>query len=151
MQFLCITIANCLANQPYPFILFPILLLCQLIILICCTNVLSIICQFIITIHSIDKFLPIGNQCFTNHQFTNDTGKFTKSCQWFIIGSYWQWYIGGWRSLLKWQNQLSMTKVICQQSLGINRHHNFWNPHKILIQKASASKNLLWIFGISPT
>ena len=114
MQFLCIIIANCLANQPYPFITFPILLIWQLIILICCTNVLpiitnltqcftypvyqwlSIICQFMITNHSIGKFLPIGSQCFTNHQFTSGTGKFTNSCQWFTIGSYWQWYLGGW-------------------------------------------------------
>ena len=105
---------HCLANQFYPFITFPILLIWQLIILICCTNVLpiitnltqcftypvhewlSIICQFITTNHSIDKFLPIGSQCFTNYQFTNDTGKFTNNCQWFTIGSYWQWYIGGW-------------------------------------------------------
>ena len=101
MQFLCIIIAYCL----------PII--CQLIIIICCTNVLpvianltqcftypiyqwlSIICQFIITNHSIGNFLPIGSQCFTNHQFTNGTGKFTNSCQWFTIGSCWQWYMGG--------------------------------------------------------
>ena len=44
----------------------------------------------IITNHTIDKFLSIGSQCFTNHQFTNDTGIFTNSCQWFTICSYWQ-------------------------------------------------------------
>ena len=76
--------------------------------LICCTNVLPILtnltqcftkpvyqllpinCEFIITNHSIGYFLHNGSQCFTNHQFTSSTGKFTNSCQWFTIGSYCQ-------------------------------------------------------------
>ena len=37
------------------------------------------------------NFLPIG---FTNHQFSNGIRKLTNSCQWFTIGSYWQWYMG---------------------------------------------------------
>ena len=32
---------------------------------------------------------------------------------------------GGGGGLLNGQNPLSMTKVICRQSLSINRHHNF--------------------------
>ena len=55
---------------------------------------LPINCQYIITNHSIGNFLSIGSQHFTNHKFTNGTGKFTNSCQWFTIGSYWQWYTG---------------------------------------------------------
>ena len=39
--------------------------------------------------YSIGNFFPIGSQCFTNHQFTNGIGKFTYSCQWFTIGSFW--------------------------------------------------------------
>ena len=106
--------------------------------------------------HSIGNFLPIGSQCFTNHQFTNGTGKFTNSCQWFTIGSYWQLYMGRWGCkgggrLFNGQNPLSMIKVVCRQSLGINRHHNFWNPLKIFIQVALDSKILLRIFRISPT
>ena len=58
---------------------------------------------------------------------------------------------GGGGGFLNRQNPLSMTKVICWHSFSISRHHNFWNPHKILIQVVVASKNLLWIFGISPT
>ena len=49
-------------------------------------------CQYIITNHSIGNFILIGSQCFTNYQFTNGIWKFTNSCQWFTIGSYWQWY-----------------------------------------------------------
>ena len=152
MQFLCIIIANCLpiiCQSALSFYYIPYIaaiatnysdLLHQ-----CFTNhyqsdpVLYIsslpmiinIFQFIITSHSIDKFFPIGSQYFTNHQFTNDTGKFTNRYQWFIIGSYWQWYMDEWGwggGLLNRQNQLSMTKVICRKSLSINSHHNFWNP-----------------------
>ena len=60
-------------------------------------------------------------------------------------GREWWWW------LLIRQNLLCMTKLICRQSLSTNRHHNFWNPHKILIQVALASKILLRIFGITPT
>ena len=38
---------------------------------------------YIATDHSTGNFLPVGGQCFNNHQFTNGIGKFT-------IGSYWQ-------------------------------------------------------------
>ena len=57
-------------------------------------QLIPIICQYIITNHNIGNFLPIGSQCFTNHQFTNDTVKFTNSCKWFTIGSNWQQYRG---------------------------------------------------------
>ena len=58
------------------------------------------------------------------------------------------WGRGG---LLNRQNLLSMTKFICGQSDSINRHHNFGNPYKSLIQVALASKIVLQIFGIRPT
>ena len=53
-------------------------------------NIGNFHCQCIIFNHNIGNFLPIGSQYFANHQFTNGTGKFTNSCQWFTIGSYWQ-------------------------------------------------------------
>ena len=123
MQFLCIIISNLLpvicqsASFIYYIAHIVAIAFITLPILICCTNVLPIItnltqsltysvyqwlliiCQYIITNHSIGKFLHIGSQYFTNHQFANDTGKFTNSYQWFTIGSYWQWYTG---SLFVW-------------------------------------------------
>ena len=51
------------ANQSHPFITLPILLLLELIILICCTNVLPIITNL--------------SQCFT--LFTNDYQKFANT------------------------------------------------------------------------
>ena len=60
---------------------------------------LPINCQYIFTNHSNGNFLPIGSKRFTNHQFTNGIGKFTNSCQWFTIGSYWQWYKGNGKPL----------------------------------------------------
>ena len=54
----------------------------------CCRKQwLPINCQYSITNHSIGNFLPIGSQCFTNHQFTSSIGKFTNSCQWVPIGN----------------------------------------------------------------
>ena len=111
MQFLCIIIANCLANQPYPFITFPILLIWQLIILICCTNVLPIItnltqcftwpvyhwlpiiCQFIITNYSIGN-PPHWHLMFYQSSIYQWHWEFTNTYKWFTIGSYWQWYEG---------------------------------------------------------
>ena len=66
-----------------------------------------------------------------------------------LIGNdIWACGDGGWGVLLNRQSPLSMTKVICWQSLSINRHKNFWNPHKILIEVDLASSILLQIFGI---
>ena len=50
----------------------------------------------------IGNLLPIGGQCYTSHQLTNGIQKCTNNCQWFTIGSYWQWYTGIWQGKILW-------------------------------------------------
>ena len=78
-----------------------------------------------ITNHSIGNFLPTGSQCFTNHQFTSGIWKLTNGLPLVSVGNDIWASGGGGSGLLNRQNPLSMTKVICRQSLSINRHHNF--------------------------
>ena len=98
-----------IANQPHPFYCIGHFVAVATT-LICCTNVVPNITnliqcftwpvywwlptngQYIITSHNIGNFLHIGNKCFVNQQFTKGIWKFTNNFQWFIIGSYWQWY-----------------------------------------------------------
>ena len=58
-----------------------------------------------------------------------ELGKFTNSCQWFTIGSYWQWYAG---CLMLKLNVLPLSLVIAEQNcqkiilVGILKKVQWW-------------------------
>ena len=82
----------------------------------CCRKQwLPINCQYSITNHSIGNFLPIGSQCFTNHQFTSSIGKFTNSCQWIPIGNdIWGITVSMWKCEINfyWNDLLTQSYAI---------------------------------------
>ena len=82
----------------------------------CCRKQwLPINCQYSITNHSIGNFLPIGSQCFTNHQFTSSIGKFTNSCQWIPIGNdIWRITVSMWKCEINfyWNDLLTQSYAI---------------------------------------
>ena len=121
MQFLCYYYQLCTNHLPISlFLLIGHIVAVATNYLIYCSNALPIITnliqcftylvyqwlpinyQYSIISHNTGNFLPIGSQCFTNHQFTNGIGKFTNSCQWFTIGSYWQWDGGVYLNFRHW-------------------------------------------------
>ena len=82
----------------------------------CCRKQwLPINCQYSITNHSIGNFLPIGSQCFTNHQFTSSIGKFTNSWQWIPIGNdIWGMTVSMWKCEINfyWNDLLTQSYAI---------------------------------------
>ena len=82
----------------------------------CCRKQwLPINCQYSITNHSIGNFLPIGSQCFTNHQFTSSIGKFTNSCQWIPFGNdIWGITVSMWKCEINfyWNDLLTQSYAI---------------------------------------
>ena len=82
----------------------------------CCRKQwLPINCQYSIINHSIGNFLPIGSQCFTNHQFTSSIGKFTNSCQWIPIGNdVWGMTVSMWKCEINfyWNDLLTQSYAI---------------------------------------
>ena len=82
----------------------------------CCRKQwLPINCQYSITNHSIGNFLPIGSQCFTNHQFTSSIGKFTNTCQWIPIGNdIWAITVSMWKCEINfyWNDLLTQSYAI---------------------------------------